>query len=98
MQQPLQHHRATLPTHISTALAPVARATHAVSRRKHAPAAAKRTAVAAAAAAAAAAAGSSITAPDVDPNVYLDPGFDPAPFVGPITVKQIPGKLTSPHL
>jgi hypothetical protein len=94
MQQPLQHHRATLPTHISTELAPVARATHAVSRRKHAPAAAKRTAVAAAAAAAAAA-GSSVTAPDLDPKVYLDPGFDPEPFVGPLAVKHIPGTLTS---
>lgn len=44
------------------------------------------------AAAAAAAAGSAVVAPDLDPRVYLDPAVSPAPFVGPIAVKHIPGE------
>jgi hypothetical protein len=70
-------------------MAAIARASDAVSRSKQAPAAAQRPAVAAAAAA------SSVTAPDLDAKVYLDPAANPAPFVGPITVKHIPGELTS---
>jgi hypothetical protein len=76
-------------------LTPGARTRHAVSRCNHTPASTDRpaVAVAAAAAAAAAAAGRSITAPDLDPQVYLDPAANPTPFVGPVAVKHIPGEL-----
>jgi hypothetical protein len=100
IQQQQHSHNSTQKSFFHLSLPPTARTAHACVKVGSGPLAVARRAVAAAAAAAAgpaaaAAADNAATAPDIDPQVYLDPAVSPAPFVGPIAVKHIPGEPIS---